>query len=61
MCVFVYFAPSHVGVMQALKVVQPSRPNSGTLAALARLNIGTLGNRGHQSGNNWPGFFRQHS
>lgn len=24
MCAFVYFAPSHIEVMQALKVVQPS-------------------------------------
>lgn len=32
------------------------RQSRGTLAALARLNIGSLGSRGHQSGNNWPGF-----
>lgn len=32
------------------------RPSRGTLAAFARLIIGSMGSRGHPSGNNWPGF-----
>lgn len=55
---FVYFAPHFLRRSYASTTgcATRHRPSRGTLVALARLNIVSLGSRGHQSGNNWPGF-----